>query len=286
MNYLMMARSAVICSMVLIVFCFAAYAKRMDVIGMVLRVDRTNSSVLVSHQDIPGYMPAMVMTFSVRSKLDLDRINPGQVIRFRLSTNGKDAIIDRVRPYASTAGLSVVSASFSIDAPREQVRTGEAVPDFTLTDQSNRIVRLSDFKGRVVVLAFIYTRCPLANVCPRLAANFATIQTRFRPYLGQTLQLLTITIDPQHDTPAVLSDYARRWNADPKGWFFLTGKLDYIREVAKRFGLVFWPESGYVTHTVQTAIVDADGTLAAVVEGTSYNLIHLLELVRSRLSHL
>jgi protein SCO1/2 len=90
---------------------------------------------------------------------------------------------------------------------------------------------------------------------------------------------LSITIDPQHDTAPVLSKYARQWDADPNGWLFLSGDLGRIKEVAGRFGLQFWPESSYITHTVQTAIVDRAGRLAAVIEGASYNLVHLSDLI-------
>jgi len=97
------------------------------------------------------------------------------------------------------------------------------MPDFTLTDQLNRPVRLSDFQGKVVAVDFIYTRCPLPDVCPRLSANFARLQTRFRERIGRELVLLSITIDPQYDTPGELLKYAKIWNAEEQGWRFLTG---------------------------------------------------------------
>ena len=109
-----------------------------------------------------------------------------------------------------------------IAAPKEKLRPGDAIADFELRDQHGQMVRLSDFRGKVVAIDFIYTRCPLPDVCPRLSASFATLQKRFA---GRDLVLLSITVDPEYDTPAVLAEYARRWGADSRGWRFLTGDV-------------------------------------------------------------
>ncbi len=123
---------------------------------------------------------------------------------------------------------------------------------------------------------FIYTRCPLPDVCPRLSANFAYLNKRVHD-----VALLSITIDPQFDTPAVLAEYARRYGSDGERWRFLTGSIEQIREVAGRFGLIYWPEDGSITHTVATGIIGRDGRLAALVEGSSYRPEQLRDLVTS-----
>ena len=153
------------------------------------------------------------------------------------------------------------------------------MPDFTLTDQAGRAVRLSGFQGQLVAVDFIYTRCPLPDVCPRLSANFARLQKR---YAGRMV-LLSITLDPRHDTPEVLAEYAGRWRADSHTWLFLTGSEDDIRKVAGHFGVVYWPEEGAITHTSSTAIIDRAGKLAALVEGTSFSSQQLIDLVGTEL---
>jgi len=95
--------------------------------------------------------------------------------------------------------------------------------------------------------------------------------------------LLTITLDPRFDTPAVLAEYAERWRADPRQWFFLTGPEDDIRKVAGHFGVIFWPEEGAITHTSSTAIIGRDGRLAALVEGSSFTSQQLIDLVQTEL---
>src|SRR5262249_26162873 len=111
-----------------------------------------------------------------------------------------------------------------VAAPTNRLAIGDLVPDFSLIDQAGRTVRLRDFSGRVVAVDFIYTRCPLPDVCPRLSANFSYLNKRV-----PDVALLSITIDPQFDTPPMLSEYARRYGCDGERWRFLTGSNEQIR---------------------------------------------------------
>jgi protein SCO1/2 len=156
------------------------------------------------------------------------------------------------------------------------------VPDFQLINQSALPIRLSELAGRIVAVNFIYTRCPLPEVCPRLAANFAHLQKRFRQRMGKDLVLVSITLDSQYDNATVLADYAKRWGAG-QGWQFLTGDSAEIQRVASEFGLVYWPEDGLLTHTSQTGIIDRDGRLAALIEGSSYEEDQLGDLIAQQL---
>jgi protein SCO1/2 len=156
------------------------------------------------------------------------------------------------------------------------------MPDFTLIDQLNRPVRLADLRGRVVAVDFIYTRCPLPDVCPRLSANFARLQSRFHEKMGRDLSLLSITIDPQYDTPQVLERYGRIWNTK-EGWRLLTGPDAEIEVVARRFGMNYWPEEGLITHTSETGVIGRDGRLAARVDGSSFTPAQLGDLIQREL---
>ena len=217
----------------------------------------------MSHREVPGYMPAMVMPFRVKQS-DLGTLSPGHRVTFELRRGA--SAIRGLRRVAIDDGIPAASKPAA-------VKIGDVVPDFTLTAETGRVVKLSDFRGRVVAIDFIYTRCPLPDVCPRLSANFAALQKRL-----PDLALVSITVDPQYDTPAVLAEYARRYGADPARWTFLTGALDDVRRAASHFGMVFWPDEGMITHTAATAIVGRDGRLAALVEGTSYRWEQLRDL--------
>lgn len=237
--------------------------------GVVLQVDAAHRNVTISHRAIPGYMQPMAMAFAVRKPEELAGMTPGARVTFRLEVGRKRAAISRLR--REPTGIADVPAP----VPREKIAIGAAVPDFLLTDQRNRRVRFSDLRGRPVVLDFIYTRCPLPDVCPRLSANMARLQKRF----AGRVHLVSITLDPEFDAPAVLAEYGRRWRADPEQWLFLTGPPERIREVAGKFGLVYWTEEGLITHTAATAVIDADGKLRALLDGSSFTSQQLLDLV-------
>ena len=167
--------------------------------------------------------------------------------------------------------------------PARQPLPGEPAPEWSLIDQHNRPVTMSSLRGKLVALNFLYTRCPMPEVCPRLAAAFATVQRRFGAAMGRDLVLVSITIDPEWDTPQVLAAYAKLWRAQPDAWRFLTGPPDAVRKAATDWGLVYWPEDGAITHTSRTALIGRDGRLLAMVEGSSYRTDQLIELIRRHL---
>jgi protein SCO1 len=258
-------------------------ATRYPVRGMVLSVNAPEHTVIVSHRDIPRYMPAMSMPFRVRKPADLSGLYPGAQIEFDLVTRKSGSHIERLRRAGASAVIEDQGDRIALPPNPDRVAVGEAMPDFTLTDQLRRPVRLSDFQGRVVAVDFIYTRCPLPDVCPRLSATFARVQSRFREKMLQDLVLLSITIDPRYDTSEVLLKYARIWNAKPEGWRFLTGPDAEIEIVARRFGMNYWPEEGLITHTSQTGVIGRDGKLAATVDGSSFAPVQLGDLIEREL---
>jgi protein SCO1/2 len=256
----------------------SACAKHYRIEGLVLQVDPSARTILVSHRPIDGYMPAMTMPFHVAPQEDLSTLTPGTRVNFDLQVGKHASIAKSLKP--KIVKLEADGKEIRIDPPPNKIALGAAVPDFALTDQSNRTVHLSDFHGRVIAIDFIYTRCPLPDVCPRLSANFASVARRLiAPTSSRDIQLLSITIDPQYDTPAVLTEYAHRYGADGQSWRFLTGSFDQIRDVAGIFGLVYWPEEGSITHTVATAVIGRDGRLAALIDGSSYRPEQLRDLI-------
>jgi protein SCO1/2 len=244
--------------------------------GVVLAVDRSNQTVTISHRAIRGYMEAMVMPFQVKEPGELKPLVPGSRVNFELEVRKNSTAVRHIAVQASAALDDV-----PLPKPVNQIAPGGAVPDFSLTDQRGQSVKLSDFRGKVVAIDFIYTRCPLPDVCPRLSANFARLQKRFE---GRIV-LLSITLDPQYDTPNVLANYGQRWQANPAIWRFLTGPDQEIQRIAGNFGLVYWPEEGVITHQAATAIISPEGRLAARLEGASFTSQQLLDLVGAELAH-
>jgi protein SCO1/2 len=262
--------------------------------GLVLKADKPHNSLVVSCEEIPQYMSAMVMTFSVRNPKELEGLAAGTMIEFTLVVNGETAYIEgvRIRQYQSVEQdpltarrLKLMSGIAGPPGSPQELKVGERIPNFKLTDQNGRSVSLSQFSGKVVVLTFTYTHCLLPNFCFRNSSNFRQLQKRFAARMGRELILLTITFDPVHDTPEVLAQYAKTWNADPDSWRMLTGSPSDISEVAGRFGMAYWPEEGLMNHSLHTAIIDRNGDLAANLEGNEYSADQLGDLVGTVLDH-
>jgi len=259
-------------------------AHRYRVQGLVLDVNRNDKTMIVSHRAIPGYMDAMAMPFRVATASELNSVKRGDQVEFQLVVKRRTSLAEKLKTgtSAEVANPQRGAAPLPLPIPAEKLALGMPVPDFQLINQSARSIRLSDFSGRIVAVNFIYTRCPLPEVCPRLSANFAHLQKRFRQRMGKDLVLVSITLDPQYDNTTVLADNAKRWGAG-EGWQFLTGGSAEIQRVASQFGLVYWPEDGLLTHTSQTGIIGRDGRLAAVIEGSSYEEDQLGDLIAKQL---
>ena len=262
----------------------SACARHYRVQGLVLDVNPRDKTMIVSHRAIPGYMDAMAMPFRVRTAPELDAVKRGDQVEFQLVVKRRTSLAEKVRAgtSAEVANARRGEAPLPLPIPAEKLALGMPVPDFHLVNQSARPVRLSDFAGRIIAVNFIYTRCPLPEVCPRLSANFAHLQKRFRERMERDLVLLSVTLDCQHDTPSVLADYAKRWGARD-GWHFLTGESADIQRLASQLGLVYWPEDGLLTHTSQTGIISRDGRLSALIEGSSYEEDQLGDLIARQL---
>ena len=254
----------------------SACAKHYTTSGLVLKLDRPGSIVTISHEAFPGFMDAMAMPFDLKGSARAAALTPGDRVRFRLAVKGGRSWVDRVQ---------VVSAA-SVDAGLQQtpavpvlVSVGAAMPEFELTDQSGRRVALSMLKGKVVAVTFIYTRCPLPDYCPRMVENFRSVRQRFAPRMDRDLVFLTISFDPKFDTPEMLTKYAASQRAGGPGWHFLTGDPANVERVCNAFGIQYWAEEGLITHSLQTAVIDREGRLAATVEGKDFTPQQLGDLV-------
>jgi protein SCO1 len=143
-------------------------------------------------------------------------------------------------------------------------------PSFTLTSQDGKPVALADLRGKVVAVTFIYTECP--DICPMLTQKMVQVQDELGADFGKKIAFVSISLDPGHDTPAVLKDYAQFWGAKPDGWSFLTGSLDAVRDVTRRYGVFFSKkEDGSVEHSQLTTLVDANGQMRVQYLGARFD---------------
>jgi protein SCO1 len=262
--------------------------------GLVLTVGTDHNELVVSMQEIPGFMDAMVMPLPVRQNGDLQGLRPGMIVDFTLVVSEKSSYAEnlRVRPFVSfendpqgACRLAILEKALAKNPASEvTLAAGQHIPDFSLTDQNGQQVALSQFSGKVVAMTFVYTRCPLPNFCFRLSNNFGQIQKRFGKQMGQELILLTVTLDPINDQPNALAKYASIWRANGAAWHFLTGPAPTIKTVTGMFGVVSNLDEGTVTHSLHTVIIDRRGDLVANLEGNEFTGKQLGDLVEAVLN--
>lgn len=260
--------------------------------GMVVSVDAAGAGIVVSHEAIPGVMAAMTMPFEVRDRRELAGIGPGMTVSFTLVVSEDGAVAERLRVerYAAVEQDPLTARRLGLlrdaSGPRagSQLAPGQMVPDVALIDQSRRPVVVSQFRGQVVLVNFIYTSCALPQFCFRVANHFGVIQRRFKARLRRDLTLLTVTFDPARDQPEVLAEYARQWNADADGWRFLTGPVAAIQRMTSAFGVAAFPDEGLMNHSVRTALIDRQGRLVANIEGNLHTAAQLGDLVQAALA--
>jgi protein SCO1 len=145
-----------------------------------------------------------------------------------------------------------------------------AAPPFTLTSQEGKPVALADLRGKVVAVTFIYTGCP--DICPLLTQKMVDVQDALGADFGAKIAFVSISLDPERDTPEVLKDYAQFWGANLAGWSFLTGSPEAVRDVTRRYGVFFAKkEDGSVDHTQLTTLVDADGRMRVQYLGARFD---------------
>jgi protein SCO1/2 len=162
---------------------------------------------------------------------------------------------------------------------------GEAVPEFSLVNQDGEKIRLADFRGKALVVTFIYTRCPLPDYCPLMSKNFGAIAKEISadPAMKDHVRLLSISIDPEYDQPRVLGQYAKDYGASAAPahlWELATGKPDEVRRVAKFFGLDYWQDSGQIIHALVTAVIDDEGKVLRIYRGNDWKPADILEDLR------
>ncbi len=238
-----------------------------EVKGQVLSLEPDGKTVRIAHEAIPGFMPAMEMPFTVKEPSALQGLAPGDAVKFQLIVTREDSWITRIEKVSGASAVAAPGGTPALPSSTnevQQVEIGQPVPDFGLVDQNGQPFRLKDWRGKAVVLTFIYTRCPLPNYCPLMSRNFASLQERFAKECPGKVQLLSISFDPQNDTPTMLKQYASAFQKDDKDWVFATGSADQINYVTGLFGLIHEPSNGFINHDLRTALISPDGRLVHV----------------------
>jgi len=230
--------------------------RRYELKGVVQDIDTQHHQALIDHDAVPGIMPAMTMSFDVPDAAVLEQLAAGQRIAFTLEIRDQSFRVIRAEVLEQRAAPGRAGALDAV-APAQDL-----APEFALVDQAGAEVTLASLRGKTLLIDFIYTHCP--GPCPILTGRHAQIQRGLSAEQRARVHFVSISLDPERDTPAALATYARARGADLANWSFLTGEPDVVRDVLKRYGVFAQASanSGEIDHIVVTLLVDAEGRVA------------------------
>lgn len=256
--------------------------KRYDLKGKVLSVDKASEKVRVDHEEIPGFMEAMAMDFTLEDRDALQVLEAGDWIQATLVVSDEGYWLEHPVITKGVPGESGPPASLL------KPRPGEEVVNVSLVNQNGSNVSIEGYEGRALLLTFIYTRCPLAEYCPLMSERFADIHGELLkddPLRAKT-KLLSVTIDPQRDTPEVLRSYGAahtgRYDKETfETWEFATGKPEEIRRLAQFFGLEYFEDKDQIIHTLVTALINPEGRVHKIYRGNDWKPEQVLNDLRA-----
>jgi protein SCO1 len=259
--------------------------KRYQLSGQILAVHADRQELTIKHGDIAGYMPGMTMSFPVSAKSLMDGRTAGELITATLEVKDLSA---RVVSITHTGNAPVPDDTNSVAMTEGILGVGDEIPDAALIDQTDKRRSLSEWKGAPALITFIYTQCPLPNFCPAMNRNFAAIQRTLAadPALNGRLKLISVSFDPEHDTPSVLAAFAAKQNSDPAVWTWLTGDRVTTDRLAAKFGVSVIRKGDTpadVMHNLRTTLVDANGRIARIYSGADWTSSTVLSDLRELL---
>ncbi len=234
--------------------------------GVIQKLPSDGRTVVIQHEEIPDYMSAMSMPFRVKDTNVLRGLQPGDAVAFRLLVNEDEGWIDAI---TRVAGATAAVQTAEPVAPANGVAAlnpGDLLPDFTFTNELGQAIRFSQFRGSALAFTFIFTRCPFPEFCPRMCKQFLATSQQLATMANAPTNwhLLSISFDPDHDTPAVLKAYAERYGYDPARWSFATTSAAEIARLAPLCDLMVRPEGESFMHNLRTVVVDAEGRVRRV----------------------
>ena len=282
-----MSRSAslVVATLLAAVSCSRApEAPTYQLVGQVLAVRPETSEILVRHEDIKGFMPAMTMPYRVKDAALLKDRAAGDLITATLTVEPELAWLSAITKTGTAPLPEDAPTKIPAAAGVQLLKPGDVVPATPLVDQEDKPLALPDWRGSAMVITFIYTRCPLPQFCPLMDRRFAEIQAMAAadPALKGKVRLLSISFDPATDRAAVLRAHATKAGADPAVWRFATAEESVVDRLAATFGVnVIREKDGTITHNLRTAVVDANGRIVSVHDSNAWSAASIVDELKT-----
>ncbi len=245
-------------------------------VGVIREIKPADRTLVIRHEAIGDYMGAMTMPFTVKDPKAMAGLVVGDKVAFRLTVTKTDGWIDQIKVLEEGGAVAPPPTVPSVRRVRlvDELKEGDLLPDYPFVNELGRSIRLSQFKGQALGLTFIYTRCPYPTFCPRMSNNFAEACRRLAALEhGPTnWHLLSLSFDPQVDTPRKLRHYARSFDYDPVHWSFVTGAIIDIDAITEQFGVTFARDGQGFSHNVRTVVVDARGRVQHIYVGNEWKV--------------
>ena len=248
-------------------------AKDYQLTGQILAVNGEKPELTIKHEDIQDFMPAMTMVYEVADNRLMAGRTAGELITATLHVQNSIGTLTAI----THTGEGPLPSENQVAMASGVLAEGDEIPDAAFVDQTDKRRSFSEWNGVTTLLTFIYTRCPLPDFCPLMNQNFSALQRAIvsdaaNVGLRNTVKLVSVTFDPEYDTPAVLADLARKHGADPALWTFLTGDRVTIHRFAGRFGVGLIRPDGMIeiSHNLRTVLVGADGRIRKVYSGNDW----------------
>jgi protein SCO1 len=257
--------------------------------GQILVVKPETNEVLVKHEDIPGFMPAMTMPYLVSDPALLKERAAGDLIKATLVVfvSGERPYLSAITKTGSAPLPEDARTTIPVAAGVQFLQAGDVVPDTPLIDQDGKPITLKAFSGSALAVSFIYTRCPLPQFCPLIDRRFAELQALAAadPSLKGKVKLLSISFDPGFDSAAVLRAHAKKAGADPAVWRFATAEEAVVDRLAAAFGVnVIREKDGSITHNLRTAVIDRSGHVVSIVGDNAWTADELRRALTNALA--
>lgn len=257
-----------------------ANERAFTVVGVVTAAP-AGGQVMVAHEAIAGYMPAMTMPFALAPGDALPALTPGDRVRFTLKVGDQAARATAFQVVGRDEGVAAALRG-GASGGAARLRPGDAVPDVSLVTQAGQPFTTGDLRGHLTAVTFIFTRCPMPEFCPLMVKRFQQVQRAIAndPRLG-TARLLAVTLDPAFDTPQVLDAYARAMQADPARWQFVTGADADIQRLTRAFAIHVERNGILIDHTLATAVVGEDGRVLEIWRGNGWTADEVVSRLRA-----
>jgi len=263
----------------------SADAKRYNLKGKVVAVDKSKKKATIAHEEIPGYMQAMTMDFPIRADWVWEDLIPGAEI------SRADLVVDNDAYWLENLAIITAPNPNNPAPPVNEnfAQIGKEIPDFALTNQDGKRFTLKDYRGKALAITFIYSKCPLANYCILMSKNFSDLANQIKDSdLKDKIRLLSISFDPATDTPEKLKQYGQGYlgkdaKPDFTVWQLAVTSDKEVKNITDFFGLryeVDEKDKEQFNHSLRTAVIAPDGKVAKIFAGNEWtpnDLLHELE---------